>query len=95
MTTKNTEQDLMKTSFELWKKYTQSYADLALEAMKESVQQGMDMREQVEQVMVDAFKQAQELSEKEQEMLLEVTEKFQEQVKSATERLGKLYTPDK
>ena len=95
MTTKNSEQDRMKTSFELWKKYTQSYADLALEAMQESVQQGMNMREQMEKGMIDAFKQAQELSEKEQEMLLEVTEKFQEQVKTATERLGKLYTPDK
>jgi hypothetical protein len=90
MATKNTEQDLMKTGFELWKKYTQTYADLALEAMQESIQQGINMREQMDKVMVDALKKAQELSEQEQEMLLEVTEKFQEQVKAATERLGKV-----
>jgi hypothetical protein len=90
MATKNTEQDLMKTGFELWKKYTQSYADLALEAMQESIQQGMSMREQMDQVMVEALKKAQELSQQEQEMLLEVTEKFQEQVKAATEQFGKM-----
>ncbi len=92
MTTKNTEQDLLKTGFELWKRYTQTYADLALETMQETIEAGMTMREQMDKVMVEAFKKAQDLSAQEQEMLLEVTEKFQEQVKTASERLGKLYS---
>jgi hypothetical protein len=89
-----TEQDIIQNSFELWKKYTQSYADFAMEAMQEAVEQGANIREQMDKAMADAFKKAQELSEKEQDMLMEMTEKFQEQFRTASERVSKIYSSE-
>jgi hypothetical protein len=91
-TTKKTEPDVMQTSFELWKKTTQAYADLVLEGLNQSMSMGMSAWEQLDHIMVDALKKAQELSVQEQEMLLEVTEKFAEQLREGTERVSKIYT---
>ena len=93
MATKKTEQDLLKNSFELWKNFTQTYADLALETMQETVQQSLSAREEMDKWMTETVKKIQDLSEQEAEMIMDLTEKFSDQLRSATERISKLYTP--
>ena len=93
MATKKTEQDLVKNSFELWKNFTQTYADLAMETMQETVQQSLATREEMDKWVTETVNKIQELSEQEAEMIMDLTEKFSEQLRSATERISKLYTP--
>ena len=93
MATKKTEQDLVKNSFELWKNFTQTYADLAMETMQETVQQSLSAREEMDKWVTETVNKIQELSEQEAEMIMDLTEKFSDQLRSATERISKLYTP--
>ena len=95
MAAKTNEQDILKNSFELWRKYTQTYTDLAMESWQEAMKQSLATREQFSKVMVESVKQAQELGFQEREAVMEMTESFNQQVREAGEQFRKAVTPDK
>ena len=94
MATKTNEQELIKNGFELWRRYTQAYTDLAMESLQETVKQSLAMREQFSQLMVESLKQTQELGVQEREAVLEMTESFNQQVRETSDQFRKAVTPN-
>ena len=89
----NTPTDFLKNSLKLWQEYTQAYTDFVLEATQQNVKQSLALRERMDQVVAEMYKQAEALGAQEQEIALKAAETFQAQAKAAAERLSKGFTP--
>jgi hypothetical protein len=87
--------DYLKNSLKLWQDYTQAYTDFVLEATQQNVKQSLALRERLDQVVAEMYKQAETLSAQEQEIALKAAETFQAQARAAAERLSKGFTPPK
>jgi hypothetical protein len=93
MATQKTEQDFLQTSFDLWGKYTQATMDFAMESFQKTVQQSLEMREQIGKVMLDAAKKSQDLALQERDGVLEMSETFNKQARESVERFRGIVTP--
>jgi hypothetical protein len=75
-----------------WQKYTQSYAEFAVEATQRMTEQSMAYWELMDQIATDTIKKAQVVNAKEQKAALDAAETFQEQAQTTSERVMKLFS---
>ncbi|MDM8531314.1 hypothetical protein QUF63_09080 [Anaerolineales bacterium HSG25] len=87
MTAKTNPQDFVKEGFDAWKEYGETYTKFVVEATELSLNQSLAFRETVGQAWNNGLKQAQELSAKEQEVVLSNLEAVQGQTKAAYDRV--------
>jgi len=75
----------------LWQEYAQAYSDFVIEATQKTLAQSLAFRERLDAVIAEGLEKAQALDAKEQAIALDAAEALQAQVKSASERVSKMF----
>lgn len=87
-----TNQETVKKSVEMWQECTQAYADVVLEVTEQSFKQSLAFRENMDKIVTDSFKKAQELSLGERQFGVEMAELAQNQAQAVSEYAVKMFT---
>jgi hypothetical protein len=85
-------QETLKKNLEMWQDFNQAYFNLVVEAMQRHLEQSLALRQDVDQVLANSFKKAQELSLDERQFALDTVELFQSQVQSTSQYAAKMFT---
>lgn len=87
-----TNQEFVKKSVDMWQEYTQTYADVVLQATEQSFKQSLAFRENMDKIVTDSFKKAQALSQEERQFGVEMAELFKTQAQAASEYAVNIFT---
>jgi hypothetical protein len=85
-------QEACQQSFEIWREFTQTYANFILQATQETLRQSLAFRENMDKILTDNFKKAHHLNLEERQFVVDAAELFQTQAQAGSEYTAKLFT---
>lgn len=86
------QQDVVKKGLDMWQSNAQVYADLMVQSSQRMMDQSLDLRGRVDQLVIDGFKKNQGLVAQERQVMLDAAEVYQAQAQSAGEYAAKFFT---
>lgn len=87
------QQKVFRSSFALWKEWSQFHINFDIDVLQQSVDQLMAVRERLGIIAENELKRLYEISTSEQKLTLDAAEVFQSQVKVASEQVAEIFSP--
>lgn len=87
------QQKLFQNSFNLWKDYSQFYINFSVDAVQQTFDQALAVRERLGIIFENELKKMHELLTSEQKLTLDAAEVFQAQAQAASSQVTEMFTP--